>query len=556
MRTLGLALVLALVLALIRAPFAAASLVEAGSEEVGLYVVGGDVDVESRQPALSYDRFDDRHLAVWTEDVADGQDVLGGFLDSALGTNPVFAGGIDGRTGAARDPDTAFCPDTRRHLVIWAQEHAPGAFEVFGRRVEPDGTFDGPAFRISDAGTDDTDAAFDALHPAVASDEQGNFLVVWHSDDDRDGLADGDFEVFLRIVPATDGSLGPIQRLTTQSATGGLDSLRPDVAYRRARGDYLIGFETDADPGPDYVPNGFLAIVPATGLLSAPPAGASRPLAEVSAEPRRVEGYAWDIAVSSAALGANTLVVYRSNGSSGALVSTRIAGQVFDGDLATVGFVDVTDPQGTLGPACRVDDPAVTYSWISGSWVVVWSGVRSGSCATGSEIFAAVVGRDATMPAAAPLVISGLSTEAPTADAVTPAVVASNSSAGDVLAVWCDDRATADDYGLYGQFLNAAAAVSAPSAPRALSVVAAPNPFNPMTRVRFTLPAAGEASVDVYDLRGRHVRALGHGSFDAGTHDLRWDGADDTGAQVASGVYHVRLRHAAGTVTRKITLIE
>ena len=110
--------------------------------------------------------------------------------------------------------------------------------------------------------------------------------------------------------------------------------------------------------------------------------------------------------------------------------------------------------------------------------------------------------------------------------------------------------------GLYGQFLNAAAAVSAPSAPRALSLVAAPNPFNPMTRVRFTLPAAGEVSVDVYDLRGRHVRALGHGPFDAGTHDLRWDGDDDTGAQVASGVYHVRLRHAAGTVTRKITLVQ
>lgn len=117
MRTLGLAVVPFL----LPASSVTASLVEAGAEELALYVIGGDVDVESRQPALSYDRFDNRHLSVWTEDVADGEDVLGGFLDAALGTKPLFVGEIDGRTGAARDPDTAFCPDARRHLVVWAQ---------------------------------------------------------------------------------------------------------------------------------------------------------------------------------------------------------------------------------------------------------------------------------------------------------------------------------------------------------------------------------------------------------------------------------------------------
>ncbi len=68
-----------------------------------------------------------------------------------------------------------------------------------------------------------------------------------------------------------------------------------------------------------------------------------------------------------------------------------------------------------------------------------------------------------------------------------------------------------------------------------------PNPFNPRTTLRFTLPAAGRARLAVYSVAGQLVRVLADGPMDAGRHGLVWDGLDDAGRSVASGVYLCRL---------------
>jgi M6 family metalloprotease-like protein len=83
-----------------------------------------------------------------------------------------------------------------------------------------------------------------------------------------------------------------------------------------------------------------------------------------------------------------------------------------------------------------------------------------------------------------------------------------------------------------------------------------PNPFNPQTSIRFFLPARGSVALNVYDIRGALVRRLAGGTFDAGPHALAWDGTDDSGRPVASGVYVYRLTADRRSQTRKMMLLK
>jgi len=99
-------------------------------------------------------------------------------------------------------------------------------------------------------------------------------------------------------------------------------------------------------------------------------------------------------------------------------------------------------------------------------------------------------------------------------------------------------------------------ASSVETAPSALSLRQNyPNPFNPSTTIAFDLPAAGEVTLTVHDLRGRHVRALVGGALPAGRHEVRWDGRDAQGNPAASGIYMVNLATPDGSQrSMKITL--
>jgi len=83
-----------------------------------------------------------------------------------------------------------------------------------------------------------------------------------------------------------------------------------------------------------------------------------------------------------------------------------------------------------------------------------------------------------------------------------------------------------------------------------------PNPFNPTTIIHFYLPERGDVALDVYDVSGAHIRRLAAGAHRAGPHDLRWDGRDDRGNPVASGVYLYRLTTDRRTLTRKMVLLK
>ncbi len=84
-----------------------------------------------------------------------------------------------------------------------------------------------------------------------------------------------------------------------------------------------------------------------------------------------------------------------------------------------------------------------------------------------------------------------------------------------------------------------------------------PNPFNPATRIAYTVPAAAVVTLKVYNLAGQLVRTLVDGPSSAGGHEVIWDGRDDAGQSVASGTYFYELRADGELVqSRKMQLMK
>jgi hypothetical protein len=83
-----------------------------------------------------------------------------------------------------------------------------------------------------------------------------------------------------------------------------------------------------------------------------------------------------------------------------------------------------------------------------------------------------------------------------------------------------------------------------------------PNPFNPKTTIRFALPSAGEATLRIFDASGRRVATLVEGPQAAGPQEIVWEGRDDSGNALPTGMYFYRLQHAGGEQTRKMLLLK
>jgi len=84
-----------------------------------------------------------------------------------------------------------------------------------------------------------------------------------------------------------------------------------------------------------------------------------------------------------------------------------------------------------------------------------------------------------------------------------------------------------------------------------------PNPFNPTTAISFTVPAPGaDVRLTVYDLAGRVVRTLVSGAVEGGEHVAVWNGRDEAGRPVGSGVYFYRLTVGGTSVERKMVMLK
>ncbi len=92
--------------------------------------------------------------------------------------------------------------------------------------------------------------------------------------------------------------------------------------------------------------------------------------------------------------------------------------------------------------------------------------------------------------------------------------------------------------------------------PHRLALTNYPNPFNPETTIKFSLEEDTEATVSIYNMRGQLIKTLHNGLLKKGEHRLIWNGRDDNGRYVGSGVYFYRLRTDSYDQVNKMLLIK
>jgi hypothetical protein len=82
-----------------------------------------------------------------------------------------------------------------------------------------------------------------------------------------------------------------------------------------------------------------------------------------------------------------------------------------------------------------------------------------------------------------------------------------------------------------------------------------PNPFNPTTTIPYHLTKTVDVELNIYNLSAQRIRTLFRGRVGAGSHSLAWDGKNDVGDEVASGLYLCHFRAGEFVQSRKMILI-
>ena len=83
-----------------------------------------------------------------------------------------------------------------------------------------------------------------------------------------------------------------------------------------------------------------------------------------------------------------------------------------------------------------------------------------------------------------------------------------------------------------------------------------PNPFNPSTSIAYSIDLNSNVNVTVYSLLGEEIATLLAGDITPGTHEVRWNGVDNAGEAVASGVYIYRVEANNQALTGKMMLLK
>jgi len=83
-----------------------------------------------------------------------------------------------------------------------------------------------------------------------------------------------------------------------------------------------------------------------------------------------------------------------------------------------------------------------------------------------------------------------------------------------------------------------------------------PNPFNPVTTISFALVQTEKVNIDIYNVKGEKVKTLVNDEMDYGTHAVTWNGKDNSGKNVSTGVYFYKMRAGRYTSTKKMILMK
>ena len=82
-----------------------------------------------------------------------------------------------------------------------------------------------------------------------------------------------------------------------------------------------------------------------------------------------------------------------------------------------------------------------------------------------------------------------------------------------------------------------------------------PNPFNPETKITFQFPQASQVTLRIFNILGKEIKTLVNEQYQAGKHTVNWDGKDNLGNVVSSGIYFYQLRAGNFTQAKKMILL-
>jgi flagellar hook assembly protein FlgD len=83
-----------------------------------------------------------------------------------------------------------------------------------------------------------------------------------------------------------------------------------------------------------------------------------------------------------------------------------------------------------------------------------------------------------------------------------------------------------------------------------------PNPFNPTTSFSYVIPQTADVSIAIYNIRGELVRTLESGNQTAGRHETNWNGLNDGGQIVSSGIYIYSLISESQTISKQMLFLK
>ena len=216
-------------------------------------------------------------------------------------------------------------------------------------------------------------------------------------------------------------------------------------------------------------------------------------------------------------------------------------------DLQVFGYSGATNPAYTIdfrppsntAPTITTDTPPIgTLTLVHGAdnYAVTWTSEDADSDPTWVNVY---LNQTPTLDGNEVLLVSGVHVEGPLGVSLINSaeleegnywVYCQVTDGGRLAGDWSEGTVN------FAEEIVSAVGEAAGDRPRLVS--AFPNPFNPRTSFRVELNAETAVNIDIYDIRGQRVRHLFNGNLAAGNHALEWDGHDDRGRTLPSGVYH------------------
>lgn len=450
------------------------------------------------------------NLVCWT----DGRNDAGDIYVRSISNSGMY-GSIEGRAnqdaGTSLQTEPHAAVSSTRGVIVWNDGRTLGGVSgqrIFGRFCSLLGEFSETEFLVSDS-----TAVAVKSSPKVAMNDAGRALVVWL--DHRSGI-DQVYGRWLTTAGAVDGAGFMISSATTDSGA------------------------VDLRVGLDH--NGMFNVIWLDAGLAEPAVKLKRYTSDKNLNgsfsyTQTVSGTTMDqMAAAFGPDGTITLLWIGVNGARRAYLTRLNA----DGAVATASF-EVTDD-----PNAEPSNPSVSVCE-NGYTSAMWIDRRGGARLAYRQLFAADLGViDANQPVsmAAPELMQNPMTAA---------------HRGRAWYLWADPRA-------HGLNVYVSAYIYLPTdvddpdpsiLPGSFALAQNyPNPFNPTTEITFSLPAAADITLTVFNVLGQRVAVLADGAFIAGEHTVTWNGTDDRGAGVASGVYFYRLTSGDQSRTRKMMLLK